>query len=241
LRKAFQEIVCADAAAAGTADYSRVATNGAMFVRYERIEDLENALIRALVIVRELDAEGALPPVLQPLTLLAPPRGFAVNVELRPFEDPDHPGEFAEDSRWDPRHGDVLITYESSRDEGGWREERRGGWRGAAPAEMPAPPDPAVAIEDVVRVLARAESDPNFTFVALKFLRDQLLPRHVPWAMIPHEAQIQINRSIDAGAVLTTKVENPRQPQYPVTAVRLNRENPIVVKVLAEPPPAEPT
>lgn len=201
-------------------------------MRYERIEDLEDALARALTAIRELDQQGALPPVLQALALLSPPRGFITNVELRPFEDPENPGEYAEDSRWDPRHGDVLITFEPSRDDG-WREERRPGWR-AAPAAHAGPPDGAQAIEDVARVLGRAESDPNFTFVALKFLRDQLLPRHVPWANIPHEAQIQINRAIDAGAIVTTKVENPRQPQYPVTAVQLNRDNPIAQKVLAE-------
>ena len=212
-----------------------------MFVRYERIEDLEDALARALVAVRELEAGGALPPVLQPLALLAPPRGYVVNVELRPFEDPDRPGEFAEDSRWDARKGDVLVTYEPGRDDG-WRDDRREerrGWRDG-PSELPATPDPTLAIEDVVRVLGRAEDDPNFSFVALKFLRDQLLPRHVAWAAIPHEAQIQINRAIDAGAVVTTKVENPRQPQYPVTAVKLNRDNEIVQRVLvaAAPPTA---
>jgi hypothetical protein len=229
-----------------------------MFVRYERIEDLEDALARALLVLRDLDASGALPPVLQPLTLIAPPRGFNISVELRPFEDPANPGEFAEDSRWDARHGDVLITYEQgqgqgiARDDGAWRDERRddrrderrGGWREAS-SDMPTTPDPTLAIEDVVRVLGRAEGDPNFSFVALKFLRDQLLPRHVAWAAIPHEAQIQINRAIDAGAVVTTKVENPRQPQYPVTAVKLNRDNAIVQRVLVMPasnlvPPAAP-
>src|SRR5262245_3334832 len=157
-----------------------------MFVRYDRIEDLEDALARALAVVRDLDAGGALPPVLQPLSLLAPPRGYQVNVELRPFEEPDRPGEFAEDSRWDARKGDVLITYEPGRDDG-WRDDRRGerrtGWRDAPSfSELPAAPDPTLAIEDVVRVLGRAEGDPNFSFVALKFLRDQLLPRHVAWA-----------------------------------------------------------
>ena len=212
-------------------------------MRYESIEELEDAIARAFLAARDLDAQGALPPILQPLTLISPPRGFAISVELRPFEDPDHPGEFAEDSRWDPRHGDVLINYEPGR-EGGWRDDRREGrrgWRDGAPAELPPPPDPELAVKDVVRVLSRAESDPAFTFVALKFLRDQLLPRHVAWAAIPHEAQIQINRAIDAGAVHTTKVENPRQPQYPVTAVKLNRDSTIVQKVLAaEVPPATP-
>ena len=217
-----------------------------MFVRYESIEELEYAIARAFLVARDLDAQGALPPVLQPLTLISPPRGFAISVELRPFEDPDHPGEFAEDSRWDPRHGDVLITFEPGR-EGGWRDERREGregrrgWRDGAPAEMPPAPDPELAVEDVVRVLSRAESDPAFTFVALKFLRDQLLPRHVAWGSLPHEAQIQINYAIDQRVLLTGKVENPRQPQYPVTAVKLNRDSTIVQKVLAaEVPPATP-
>jgi len=113
-----------------------------MFVRYESIEELEDAIARAFLAARDLDAQGALPPILQPLTLISPPRGFAISVELRPFEDPDHPGEFAEDSRWDPRHGDVLINYEPGR-EGGWRDDRREGrrgWHDGAPAELPPPP-----------------------------------------------------------------------------------------------------
>src|SRR5688572_416801 len=87
-------------------------------------------------------------------------------------------------------------------------------------------------MRDVVRVVARAEGDPAFKFLALKFLRDQLLPRQVAWASLPHEAQIQINYAIDQGVLVTTKVENPRMPQYPVTAVQLNREHPLVGEVL---------
>lgn len=198
-------------------------------MRNDSLEDLERALAQALTKVRELAAQNALPPVLQPLTNIAPPRGFNVLVQLRPYT--EHAQENERDLRWDARDGELVIGYElaqeePSRDERGhYGDDLRG-----PPAA--APPDPQVALRDVIRVVGRAESDPTFKFLALKFLRDQLLPRQVAWAVIPHESQIQINQAIDQGVLLTSKVENPRQPQYPVTAVQLNREHPLVRELL---------
>jgi len=203
-------------------------------VRHDALPALERALSEALSVIRELHAQGALPPVLEPLTLIAPPRGFAAHVELRPYTDHGRPDDFQRGG-WDPRDGEVHLSFEPARDDRGPRPADRGerndrGWRPAAAAE---PPSTEQAHRDLIAVVARAEGDPSFKFLALKFLRDQLLPRHVAWAQMQNEAQIQINRAIDAGLLVTGKVENPRTPQYPVTTVALNRENGLVQEQLA--------
>jgi len=203
-------------------------------VRHDALPALERALSEALSVIRELHAQGALPPVLEPLTLIAPPRGFAANVELRPYTDHGRPDDFQRGG-WDPRDGEVHLSFEPARDDRGPRPADRGerndrGWRPAAAAE---PPSSEQAYRDLIAVVARAEGDPSFKFLALKFLRDQLLPRQVAWAQMQNEAQIQINRAIDAGLLVTGKVENPRTPQYPVTTVALNRENGVVQEQLA--------
>ncbi|MBL8842279.1 MAG: hypothetical protein JNL90_12215 [Planctomycetes bacterium] len=210
----------------------------------------ERALALALMKVRELHGAGALPPVLEALTLIAPPRGFAAHVELRPYTDHARPDDWQRDTGWDPSNGEVHLTFEPARDDAGPRDERRDDRRNFderprfehAPRQERAarrepeftPPDPEQALRDVVGVVAHAESDPAFKFLALKYLRDQLLPRHIPWGVVQNEAQIQINRAIDAGLLVTGKVENPRMPQYPVTAVALNRDHPQVQELLAK-------
>lgn len=210
-------------------------------MRPERSDDIEDAIAHALTQVRELAAHDALPPVLRPLLLIAPPRGFHVDVELTTYTDHARERDEPQDDRWDARNGEVHLAYEPARDapmrERSWRPD---GERGPPPSWTP--PDPGVALRDVIRAIARAEADPAFSFLALKFLRDQILPRSVAWAANPQETQIQINRAIDAGAILTGKVENPRAPQYPVTTVELNREHDAVREVLAalgdaQPPP----
>jgi hypothetical protein len=207
---------------------------------------MERAVAEALTAVRELRAMGALPPALEALTLIAPPRGFSVLPELRPFTDHARPDAWGRDG-WDPRNGTVNLVYEPGEEPRNHRGPERREWpdssgRGAAtgwgarPGGAPAerPPTTEEAQRDLIGVVARAEGDPSFKFLALKFLRDQLLPRAVAWAHLPSEAQIQINRAVDVGLLVTGKVDNPRTPQYPVTTVALNRENGLVQEVLAE-------
>jgi hypothetical protein len=67
-------------------------------------------------------------------------------------------------------------------------------------------------------------------------LRDQILPRKLAWANDhPEDAGVQLNRAADAGFLTTYSVENPRQPQHPVAAVRLNRDNALVQKIIGSP------
>jgi hypothetical protein len=201
-------------------------------VRGDHLEDLERAIAQALTKVRELSAQNALPPVLQPLNLIAPPRGFVVHVELAPYTDHAREDDWSR-TRWDARNGEVHIGYEPARDDSGREERGFAGDEARGPAALgPRSPDPQSALRDVARVVLRAENDPAFKFLALKFLRDQLLPRQVAWAAYPHEAQMRINYAIDQRVLITSKIENPRAPQYPVTAVRLNREHPVVQELL---------
>jgi len=209
-------------------------------VHHDPLPAMERALAEALVAVRDLRAMGALPPILEALTLIAPPRGFSVLPELRPFTDHARPDDWSR-AGWDPRNGTVQLVYEPGEDARGERSADRGterggerGWGRPGGGALAQPPSDQEALNDLIAVVARAEADPSFKFLALKFLRDQLLPRAVAWAHLPSEAQIQINRAIDAGVLVTGKVENPRTPQYPVTTVALNRENGAVQERLAE-------
>jgi hypothetical protein len=94
------------------------------------------------------------------------------------------------------------------------------------PAETAAKPaetasDPA---QDIVVALAKAEKDPQLGFVSLKWFRDTYLPQQgYPWAAIPDERQRVLVSAIDRNWILTSRVANPKNPQFPVTAIKVNR------------------
>jgi len=153
--------------------------------------DLEHAL-DGLV---EMYEQGTLPPILEPLLDMAPPRGMRAQVEL-------HRGGARVIFMAGARNQSALIT---------------GG-------------DP---ILDLLEVLVEAERNPALQFVALKFLRDRLLPQtRYGWAQSQQSCQGIIAEAIDRGILLTSKKPNPRNPEFPVTAVQLNREHPDVLERL---------
>jgi len=79
-------------------------------------------------------------------------------------------------------------------------------------------------ISDLVRALDRAESTPGYDFVALKWFRDVFLPAEgFEWAKADSSRQDVLRNAIEKRLVLTSKVPNPKSPQFPVTAIRLNR------------------
>lgn len=88
-------------------------------------------------------------------------------------------------------------------------------------------------LSDLVRVLDRVESRPGYDFVALKWFRDTALPSEgLYWAGDDSERQNVLREAIDKRMILTSKVPNPRSPQFPVTAIRLNRLLPDVKAIL---------
>ena len=79
-------------------------------------------------------------------------------------------------------------------------------------------------VQDIVTALAKAEKDPQLGFVSLKWFRDTFLPQQgYPWAAIPDERQRVLVSAIDRNWILTSKVANPKNPQFPVTAIKVNR------------------
>jgi len=90
----------------------------------------------------------------------------------------------------------------------------------------------------LLRALDRAESTPGWTFVSLKRFRDDILPLEAfePGEAILTDAEWQqmLARAIEKRLILTSKVHNPKSPQFPVTSIRLNRLMPEVKAALGK-------
>ena len=52
---------------------------------------------------------------------------------------------------------------------------------------------------------------------------------------MPSDRDEVLRNAIRVRAVLTSKVPNPKAPLFPVTSIRLNRQQPEVVSLLGEP------
>jgi hypothetical protein len=85
---------------------------------------------------------------------------------------------------------------------------------------------------ELVRALAVAERDQP-SFVSLKWFRDSFLPyQGLEWATVPESRHQALKETINRGWISTMKIPNPRSPQFPVTAIRVNRLLPDVRKLL---------
>jgi len=90
-------------------------------------------------------------------------------------------------------------------------------------------------IGDLIRALDRAEGRPGYDFIALKWFRDTaLVAEGLSWALSQERRQEVLRSAIENKFVLTSKVPNPKNPEYPVTAIRLNRLLPIVKSLLGQ-------
>ncbi len=103
----------------------------------------------------------------------------------------------------------------------------------AEPADSTPHLHPAEA--DLLRALNRAESKPGWSFVPLKKFRDELLPQeHLASMRTEVEQHSTLRSVIEKRFVLLGKVPNPKSPQFPVTAIRLNRLMPEVRAALGQ-------
>lgn len=88
-------------------------------------------------------------------------------------------------------------------------------------------------LADLLRALDRAEGRPGYEFVSLKWFRDSALAHEgFTWAADETARHDVLREAIDRRWILTTKVANPRPPNFPVTAIRLNRQMPEVIAAL---------
>jgi hypothetical protein len=74
--------------------------------------------------------------------------------------------------------------------------------------------------------LAAAEKS-NRQFIALKWFRDDFLATvDLPWATSIQRRQRVLSQAIEMGKINAKKIPNPRTPQFPTTAISLNRSMP---------------
>ena len=141
------------------------------------------------------------------------------------------------ETNWHPDTDSISIHFERT------SEQSQAGSRPAqsiptASASHPAKLAPAAGdpLSDLIRALDRAESQPGFNFVALKWFRDTALPsEEFAWASDDSTRRSVLSDAIHRRLVLTNSVPNPKSPQFPVTAIRLNRLMPDVKAILGSP------
>ena len=180
------------------------------------ISRLETDLQDALGALAELEARAELPAALRPLLALAPPAGGSVHVSLRQRESGRQLRRGASREQWIPRQCAAWIVFEM-----------------AQPGLAPRTESSGDPLTDFVIALDHAERDPHLSFVSLKWFRDvYLLKRGFAWAEDPDLPRRLVQQATEDAVLLTHKVPNPKQPEFPVTSIRLNRENADVQRIL---------
>jgi len=173
----------------------------------------------------ESEIARQIPNSLRKLGIL--PKGYQCEVRLhRRNRKKRRDAEF--EGNWDPNTDSIRIAF-SPMEEGADSASSD-----AAPSSAQATPEP---VEDrlsrMLRALDRAESRPGYEFVSLKWFRDTaLLHDGPPWAADASARHEVLREAIDRRYILTSKVANPRDPHFPVTAIRLNRQMPEVSAAL---------
>jgi len=169
------------------------------------------------------DYASKLPDALKPLENLVPPKGMRAEVSLRHAATNRQVRRNAPMASWSPESGLVTISYDASAAEDTVQLQTM-----VPPSAEVAPVTQRLPVEDPVRglvlALDRAEKDPKRGFVALKWFRDSYLPEQgLAWAATPearHRAIVEADRR---RWVLTSKIPNPKNPEFPVTTIRVNR------------------
>jgi hypothetical protein len=173
------------------------------------------------------DIQGAYAQVVSPLV----PPGYSAVVALLDGNGRKKRKDAAA-RNWDPVAGSVSITFVKPERPVAHRGKAQISSKSEAKVPTSALPTPLV---EAIRALDTAEH--KVSFVALKWFRDQFLPGFgLAWAATPYAGQETIKEAIDRGLFLTSKVQNPKAPAYPVTAIRLNRDLPEIQRVLASAP-----
>ncbi len=175
------------------------------------IEQVESQLEEALSKLRSPEY-SALEPLLKPLI----PKGYRAHVSLVD-KDQRKKRKNASADNWSPESGEVRIYFEAFE-----LSEQ------SSPNESPATLNvqanaSSEPVSDLVRALDRTEARPGYEFVALKWFRDVVLPSEFEWARSESVRQTVLHEAIERRLILTSRVPNPKAPQFPVTAIRLNR------------------
>jgi hypothetical protein len=179
------------------------------------------AALRELIRLHEL---MALPSCLEPLAQLLSGRAGEVTVSLLKPDSMRQIKRTASSATLDNGFG-LWITAEHGHDAAAPEADE------STNQASPSPDDDRFA--PLIRAQSKAEQTPHLHFVALKHLRDRLLVDEMPaLAEEPQARQSLVADAIREGILSTSKKPNPRAPQYPTTAVTLNRSHPLVARIL---------
>lgn len=176
-------------------------------MRVKDIKDLESLLEQRL--------SGSLESLPQQFSLA----GYRLHVSLHDKKRGRKKRHNASAGSWSPESGEIRVSFEPSAEVSSIPAKQIAKELG----EEAKVQSPSGALCDLIRHLDRAESKPGYGFVALKWFRDAVLPAVRPeWA----DSDVRNNalrEALDKRLVLTSKVPNPKSPEFPVTAIRVNR------------------
>ena len=145
--------------------------------------------------------------------------GYRLHVSLHDKKSQRKKRHNASAGSWSPESGEIRVSFEPSAEARGISARQIARER----VEEAKVQLPSGALCDLIRHLDRAESKPGYGFVALKWFRDAVLPAVRPeWA----DSDVRngaLREALDKRLVLTSKVPNPKSPEFPVTAIRVNR------------------
>jgi hypothetical protein len=193
------------------------------------IEEVESRLEQGLAKLRSPEYKP-LETLLQQLI----PKGYRVHVSLVDKNGRKKRKNASADN-WSPDLGEVRVNFEPDATN---QDILVAEQESELPAESPAKPSDTIAsdpMSDLVRTLDRVESRPGYQFVALKWFRDVALTgESFGWAQSDSARQGILREAIERRLVLISKVPNPKSPQFPVTAIRLNRLLPEIQAILGE-------
>jgi len=173
----------------------------------------------------ELQIARNVPEILRKLGVLR--EGFQCDVHLhRGSRKKPRDAEF--EGNWDPEADSIRIEFSPMEED----EDAELGETAASPLSRTTED----RLTDLVRALDHAERRPGYEFVSLKWFRDTALPSEgFAWATDELARHNALQDAIDRRWLLTSKVPNPRPPNFPVTAIRLNRQLPEVNAALGKP------
>ena len=185
----------------------------------------------------EADLEQALSDILP--KILPQAAGYSLEIEI--YENDRKKRRDASRSSWRPGSGEIRIKFGGAATTSQSQTTAESSQR-ISDLSAPETPNPfgddsdSGRLADLIKSLDKAEQRPGFDFVALKWFRDQVLPAEgYGWAQMPSDRDEVLRNAIRVRAVLTSKVPNPKAPLFPVTSIRLNRQQPEVVSLLGEP------
>ena len=171
------------------------------------IKDLESLLEQSLSA-----SLGSLPPQFN----LA---GYRLHVSLHDKKSQRKKRHNASAGSWSPESGEIRVSFEPSAEAPGISARQIAKER----VEEAKVQLPSGALCDLIRHLDRAESKPGYGFVSLKWFRDAVLPAVRPEWADSDVRNTALREALDKRLILTSKVPNPKSPEFPVTAIRVNR------------------